>query len=94
MLDDMRVYNEPCEMATDDHGRPHSFLWRGREYAVIKLIEDWETMRPWWRADDQLPDAVDYKVVHYRVRASSPKGQGIIEVRQQYEGWYVTGVVD
>lgn len=92
MLDPMRVYNEPCDMVTAKDGRPRSFEWRGRQYAVVKVLEDWESTRPWWR--EPLPGPLDHVVYHYRVRASSTRGQGVIEVRRQYEGWFVTAVLD
>lgn len=79
-------------MAVDADGRLRSFVWRDRTYTIIKVEHDWETMRPWWKED--LPGPLDDVVRHYQVRASSPKGSGIIEIRQQFEGWYVTGVVD
>ncbi|MEU8278395.1 DUF6504 family protein [Microbispora bryophytorum] len=90
--DGVRVYNEPSDMAIDENGRPRSFVWRGRPYAVTRVLEDWESMRPQRRKP--FPGPLDHRVFHYRVRASSPRGQGVIEVRRQYKGWFVTAVYD
>jgi hypothetical protein len=79
----VRVYNEPCEMATDDEGRPRSFVWREREYTVIAVKEDWVTERPWGRGHVQLPDPLDYRVTHFRLTASSDRGMGVVGVRRQ-----------
>jgi hypothetical protein len=74
----MRVYNESCEATEHEDGSPRTFVWRGREYTAVELVEDWVSMRPWWV--EQLPEPMDHEVRHYRVRASSSKGQGVVEL--------------
>jgi hypothetical protein len=47
---------------------------------------------PWWV--DPLPEPMDHEVRHYRVRASSNKGQGVAELEHRYEGWLVARIWD
>ncbi|GAA4568682.1 DUF6504 family protein [Planotetraspora kaengkrachanensis] len=56
----MLVYNEPCEATENEDGSPRSFVWRGREYTVVELVEEWRSMRPWWI--DPLAEPMDHEV--------------------------------
>jgi Family of unknown function (DUF6504) len=50
-----RVYGDPVEVQTREDGRPVSFTWRGRLYAVIAVQEYWMVNRDWWRESSPVP---------------------------------------
>ncbi len=57
---------------------PEQFLWRGRLYRVIEVVDHWQERHPWWRAATeqplaQVPLARDvWRVEASRGRSSAP----------------------
>jgi hypothetical protein len=48
-----RTYAEPVDVGVSD-GRPARFVWRGRLYTVLGVLDHWVISREWWR--QQNPD--------------------------------------
>jgi hypothetical protein len=48
-----RTYGEPVDVWIRD-GRPSKFVWRGRLYAVLDVLDHWAISREWWK--QQNPD--------------------------------------
>ena len=44
-----RVYGDPIQVWTDDDGRPTRFVWRGRLFTVLEMLEHKEISHEWWR---------------------------------------------
>lgn len=57
---------------------PAQFLWRGRLYRVIEVVDHWQERRPWWRGAAErplaeVPVARDvWRVAASRGRSSTP----------------------
>jgi uncharacterized protein DUF6504 len=47
-----RVYGEPVNVWAQA-GRPVRFVWRGRLYTVLRVLEHWVASREWWAQEDQ-----------------------------------------
>lgn len=47
-----RVYGEPVNVWARA-GRPVRFVWRGRLYTVLRVLEHWVASREWWAQEDQ-----------------------------------------
>jgi hypothetical protein len=43
-----KVYGEPVHVWVLD-GRPARFVWRGRLYLVLGVLDHWVVSREWWR---------------------------------------------
>ncbi len=43
-----KVYGEPVDVWVQD-GRPARFVWRGRLYTVLGVLDHWVVSREWWR---------------------------------------------
>ncbi len=48
-----RTYAEPVDVAVSG-GRPARFVWRGRLYTVLGVLDHWVISREWWK--QQNPD--------------------------------------
>ena len=48
-----RTYAEPVDVGVQD-GRPARFVWRGRHYTVLGVLDHWVISREWWK--QQNPD--------------------------------------
>ena len=48
-----RTYAEPVDVGVSD-GRPARFVWRGRLYTVLGVLDHWVISREWWK--QQNPD--------------------------------------
>ena len=48
-----RSYAEPVDVGVSD-GRPARFVWRGRLYTVLGVLDHWVISREWWK--QQNPD--------------------------------------
>jgi hypothetical protein len=68
-----RVYGEPVEVQTREDGRPVSFAWRGRRYAVSAVQEHWLVNRDWWREPAPVP--LPPELQFWRVEAAAGPGQ-------------------
>lgn len=53
-------------------GRPVRFVWRGRLYTVLRVLEHWVASREWWAQEDQGQAAGHQQ----RQRASHEQGAG------------------
>jgi uncharacterized protein DUF6504 len=74
-----RVYGEPIDVWIRD-GRPARFVWRGRLYPVLRVLEHWVVSREWWqRQDAGHGDPADHEF--WRVEAS----QGRSDAAATYE---------
>jgi hypothetical protein len=53
------VYGEPVNVQARDDGRPVRFVWRGRLYTVLAILEHWVINREWWQAAEppESPEA-------------------------------------
>ncbi|MEV4253729.1 DUF6504 family protein, partial [Spirillospora sp. NPDC049652] len=49
-----RVFGDPVEVRVTG-GRPAGFAWRGRRYAVRRVLEHWVTTRDWGGRRAGLP---------------------------------------
>jgi hypothetical protein len=77
-----RVYGEPVEVSVQD-GRPVRFIWRGRLYTVLAVLEHWLVSREWWRQQSPDPDAPTEREF-WRVEASAGRDgpAGVYELRR------------
>ncbi len=67
-----RVYGEPADVWLRD-GTPERFVWRGRSYTVLGVLDHWMTSREWWR--QPAPDLdVPAEREFWRVEASPGGG--------------------
>lgn len=51
-----KVYGEPVNVWVGD-GQPARFVWRGRLYTVLGVLDYWVTSREWWKQGGQPPGA-------------------------------------
>jgi hypothetical protein len=71
-----RVYGDPIEVWTSD-GRPARFVWRGRLYTVLRVLDHWVITRDWLREADDEPA----HRVFWRVEAMPDGTAGVYELR-------------
>jgi len=77
-----RVYGEPIQVWTHDDGKPARFVWRGRLYTVLAVLEHSVVSRELWRK--QSPDpAAPAEREFWRVQASPGRdaSRGVYELR-------------
>jgi hypothetical protein len=90
-----RMYGEPVEVK-DEEGRPVRFVWRGRLYTVLGVLEQWVISREWWQRND--PDAeVPAEREFWRVEAKIPDVPSVIcELRRDAEAgdWLLVRIWD
>jgi hypothetical protein len=67
-----RVYGEQVEVQTREDGRPRTFAWRERLYAVVAVLEHWMVNGDGWRAPAPVP--VRPELEFWRVEASTTSG--------------------
>ena len=46
-----KTYAEPVDVEVSD-GRPARFVWRGRLYTVLGVLDHWVISREWWKQQD------------------------------------------
>ena len=69
-----RTYAEPVEVGVSG-GRPTRFVWRGRLYTVLGVLDHWVISREWWK--QQNPDLdTPAEREFWRVEASPGRGRG------------------
>ena len=74
-----RTYAEPVDVGIQD-GRPTRFVWRGRLYTVLGVLDHWVTSREWWK--QQNPDlGTPAEREFWRVDASAGAHTGTYELR-------------
>ncbi|HEY2575890.1 MAG TPA: DUF6504 family protein [Streptosporangiaceae bacterium] len=91
-----RMYGEPIEVRDED-GQPVRFVWRGRLYTVLGVLEQWVISREWWQRND--PDAeVPPEREFWRVEASPGRDvpSVICELRRDIESgdWLLVRIWD
>lgn len=75
-----RVFGDPVDVRLGDDGRPLRFVWRGRLYAVRRVLEHWVTTRDWWREQDLAVEAGGEREF-WRVEATPDREIGVYELR-------------
>jgi hypothetical protein len=79
------MYSEPIGVKTQD-GRPIRFVWRGRLYIVLGLLDHWVVSKEWWQQND--PDAdIPPEQEFWRIEASLGGGAppAVCELRRDVE---------
>jgi len=67
-----RTYAEPVDVGVQD-GRPTRFVWRGRLYTVLGVLDHWVISREWWK--QQNPDLdTPAEREFWRIEASLGRG--------------------
>jgi len=67
-----RTYAEPVDVGVSD-GRPTRFVWRGRLYTVLGVLDHWVISREWWK--QQNPDLdTPAEREFWRIEASAGRG--------------------
>jgi len=77
-----RLYGDPIDVWTHEDGRPARFVWRGRLYTVLAILDHSVVSREWWR--ERSPDpSVPADREFWRVQASPGRDapRGIYELR-------------
>lgn len=78
-----RAYGDPIAVWVTD-GRPSRFVWRGRLYTVLRVLDHWVTTRDWYR-DRHPEDAEPGRRVFWRVEATPDREIGVYELRHDEE---------
>lgn len=74
-----RVYGDPVEVWLAD-GRLSRFVWRGRLYTVLRVLDRWVTTRDWWH--ERHPEAPEGgEREFWRVEATPDRTAGVYELR-------------
>ena len=82
-----RTYAEPVDVGVPA-GRPTRFVWRGRLYTVLGVLDHWVISREWWK--QQNPDLdTPAEREFWRIEAAPPgavparvgPGRGTYELR-------------
>jgi uncharacterized protein DUF6504 len=78
-----RVYGDPIEVWTDDDGRPARFVWRGRLFTVLAVLEHREISHEWWRRKGPGDPGPQAGREFWRVQAAPGKDapRGLFELR-------------
>jgi hypothetical protein len=86
------VYGEPVDVWVRD-GRPVRFVWRGRLYTVLGVLDRWAATRQWWHEPAPRPATREF----WRVTAVPGQGApAAYELRHDAatDGWLLTRVWD
>jgi hypothetical protein len=68
-----RVYGEPIDVWVRG-GKPARFVWRGRLYTVLGVLEHWVVSREWWQQRNPDPGT---PAEHEFWRVEATPGQSI-----------------
>ena len=75
-----RTYAEPVDVGVQD-GRPARFVWRGRLYTVLGVLDHWVISREWWK--QQNPDLdTPAEREFWRIEASPGRSAGAVRGRR------------
>lgn len=90
-----RVYGDPVQVTTTEDGRPTRFIWRGRVYVVLRVLEHWVTTRDWWREENPEAENTGEREF-WRVEARLDDEIGVYELRFDTTGrdWMLARVWD
>ena len=90
------MYGEPVDVWVRD-GLPARFVWRGRRYTVLGVLEHWVVSREWWKQQDPGPAGPSEREF-WRVEASPGPGApaATCELRRDAatSGWLLARVWD
>jgi hypothetical protein len=89
-----RVYGERVDVWLRN-GKPARFVWRGRLYTVLRVLEHWMVSREWWRQRGGEPgEPADHEF--WRVEASPGRNlsAATYELRQDSGDWLLARVWD
>ena len=77
------AYGEPVDVQSREDGRPTRFVWRGRLYTVLAIVEHWVINREWWQQPEDEPRLPE--LVFWRVEASPGPAMtaGVYELRRE-----------
>ena len=71
-----RTYAEPVDVGVSG-GRPARFVWRGRLYTVLGVLDHWVISREWWK--QQNPDLdTPAEREFWRIEASPGRNAGAV----------------
>jgi len=91
-----KVYGEPVDVWIRD-GRPARFVWRGRLYTVLGVLDHWVSSREWWKQQAPGPGTPSEREF-WRVDASPGGGapSAAYELRRDAAtgGWLLARVWD
>ncbi len=78
-----RVYGDPIQVWTDDDGKPTRFVWRGRLFTVLDVLEHKQISHEWWRRKGREDPGAQAGREFWRVRASpgDDAPHGVYELR-------------
>jgi hypothetical protein len=85
-----RAYGDAVQVWLVD-GRPSRFVWEGRLYTVLRVLDHWVTTRDWWR--DRNPEAEEATAREFwQVEATPDKQIGVYELRydEASETWMLS----
>ena len=87
----MKRYAHPIQVRTRGD-RPETFRWRGREYRVLELLDQWRIRTRWWAQEGDRR----YCQVLARRTDSDPRPEwiGVYELCQRGEQWRMERVLD
>lgn len=79
------MYSEPIYVKTQDD-RPIRFVWRGRLYIVLGLLDHWVVSKEWWQQNDPDVD-IPPEREFWRIEASLGRGAppAVYELRRDVE---------
>jgi Family of unknown function (DUF6504) len=81
-----RTYAEPVDVGVQD-GRPTRFVWRGRLYTVLGVLDHWVISREWWK--QQNPDLdTPAEREFWRIEASRGRSAEAVRGRSARAGTY------
>jgi Family of unknown function (DUF6504) len=73
-------------------GRPSRFVWEGRLYTVLRVLDHWVTTRDWWRDRNPEAEAEPTAREFWQVEATPDKEIGVYELRydEASETWMLS----
>jgi len=91
-----RMHGEPVDVRLQD-GKPARFVWRGRLFTVLVVLDRWMTSREWWIARHPDPGAPAEREF-WRVEAVPERtpNSGIYDLCFDWSGghWHLIRVED
>lgn len=85
-------YRETLESVRCEGGVPVAFRWRGRVYAVRRVLGHWREDPGWWRRSDGQAIRIEQADL-WRLEAGAEPG-GVYEVVRRGEHWHLDRVWD
>jgi hypothetical protein len=77
-----RIYGEPIEVWADDEGRPARFVWRGRLFTVLAVLEHSVISRELWQRQGADPgERVEREFWRVQAAPGRDAPRGVYELR-------------